>query len=80
MTGIFHLTTHTKAVGAVGGAEGSTAPMMQHAPMNSAITTTSAAISSLYMQTLSMFTILLIYYVIFSPFIIDNPIGTFLMF
>ena len=34
MTCIFHLTTHTKAVGAGGGAEGSTAPMMQHAPMN----------------------------------------------
>ena len=80
MTGIFLFMTHTKAVGAVGGAEGPTAPMMQHAPMNTAITITSAALSSLYMQTLSMFTILLIYYVIFSPFIIDNPIGTFLMF
>lgn len=80
MTGIFLFLTHTKAVGAVGGAEGSTAPMMQHAPMNTAITISSAALSSLYLQTLSMLTILLVYYVIFSPFVIDDPIGAFLMF
>lgn len=54
--------------------------MMQHAPMNTAIAISSAALGSLYLQTLSMFVILLVYYVVFSPFVIDDPVGTYLMF
>ena len=53
---------------------------MQHAPLNTAIAISSAALGSLYLQTLSMFVILLVYYVVFSPFVIDDPVGAFLMF
>ena len=49
--------------------------MMQHAPMNTAISISSPVLGSLYLQTLSMFVILFIYYVVFSPFVIDDPIG-----
>ena len=80
MSGIFLFMTHNKAVGAVAGAEGPTSPMMQHGPMNTAIAISSAALSSLYLQTLSMLVMLLIYYVIFSPFVIDDPVGAFSMF
>ena len=80
MSGIFLFMTHNKAVTAVASAEGPASAMMQHAPMNTAITISSAALGSLYLQTLSMFVILFIYYVVFSPFVIDDPIGAFLMF
>ena len=80
MSGIFLFMTHNKAVTAVASAEGPASVMMQHAPMNTAITISSAALGSLYFQTLSMFVILFIYYVVFSPFVIDDPIGAFLMF
>ena len=51
--------------------------MMQRAPMNTAIAISSAALGSIYLQTLSMFVILLVYYVVFSPFVIDDPVGAF---
>ncbi len=54
--------------------------MLQHAPMNTAISISSTALGSLYFKTLSMFVMLFIYYVVFSPFVIDDPIGEFLMF
>jgi len=80
MSGIFLFMTHNKAVSAVAGAEGPTSAMMQHAPMNTVITISSAALGSLYLQTVSMLFILLIYYVVFTPFVIDEPIWAFLMF
>ena len=80
MSGIFLFMTHNKAVSAVAGAEGPTSAMMQHAPMNTAIAISSAALGSLYLQTLSMLVILLIYYVVFTPFVIDDPVGAFSMF
>jgi len=49
--------------------------MRQHALMNTAISISSPVLGSLYLQTLSMFVILFIYYVVFSPFVIDDPIG-----
>ncbi|MGI3169635.1 ABC transporter permease [Pseudooceanicola sp. C21-150M6] len=74
MSGIFLYMTHVKTLGAVAGAEGSTAAMMNHAPMNTAVTIGAAALSSLYIQTLSLFLILFIYDVVFHPVEIEHPI------
>lgn len=73
MSGIFMYLTHIKAVSAVMGAEGSTSPMMQHAPMNTAISICAAALSTLYMQTICVMMILLLYHVGFKPVVIDVP-------
>ena len=74
MSGIFLYMTHTKTVGAVAGAEGPASPMMQHAPMNTIVAILSTAIGALYIQVLSLFAVLLIYYNI-SPFEIEDPVG-----
>lgn len=75
MSGIFLFLTHTKAVGAVFASEGPTSAMMQHVPLNTLITITSAALSSLYTQLLSLAAVLFIYHVAFNPVVIDNPVG-----
>lgn len=67
MTGIFLYMTHSKTLGAVAGSEGPASPMMQHAPMNTAIAIASAMISTLYIQLLSLFTVLFIYDAAFAP-------------
>ncbi len=79
MSGIFLFLTHTKAMAAVVGAEGPTSPMMQHGPMNTAISITAAAVSALYLQLLSMLVILFVYHVAFTPVVIDDPIGALWM-
>ena len=75
MSGIFLFMTHTKAMGAVFGAEGPTSAMMKHAPMTTAISISSAALGSLYIQLLSMFVVLFIYHVAFHPIEIYNWVG-----
>lgn len=80
MSGVFLFFTHTKAMGAVVGAENAASPMMQHAPMNTVVSITSAVLASLYIQVLSAVVILSLYYTIFTPFVIDNWIGTIGMF
>ena len=75
MSGIFLFLLHTKTVGAVVGAEGPTSPMMQHAPLNTMITICAAALGTLYLQLLSLFVVLFFYHVLFSPIVIDQPIG-----
>ncbi len=77
MSGVFLFMCHTKAVSAVAGAEGPNSPMMQHAPMNTLIAITSAALGSLYIQVLSMFVILFIYHVAVTPIEIEDPTSTF---
>ncbi|MEX0337914.1 MAG: ABC transporter permease [Arenibacterium sp.] len=77
MSGIFLFMTHIKAVGAVAGAEGPSSPMMQHAPLNTAITISAAALSSLYVQVISMILILFVYHAAFTPITIDQPIPAF---
>ena len=77
MSGIFLFLTHVKTVGAVFGAEGPTSPMMQHAPMNTVIAISSAALGTLYIQVLSLFMILFIYHVAFTPFVIEQPYAAF---
>ncbi len=75
MSGIFLFMTHTKTMGAVTGAEGPTSPMMMHAPMNTIIAISSAALSALYNQVLSLAMILGIYHLAITPVEIDDPIG-----
>ena len=79
MSGIFLYMCHTKAMGAVVASEGPASAMMQHAPMTTAISMCAAALSSLYLQLLSIFVVLFIYHVTFKPVVIDNPIGAMSM-
>ncbi|KHQ53500.1 ABC transporter permease [Mameliella alba] len=82
MTGVFLFMTHTKTLGAVAGSEGPASPMMQHAPMNTAIAIVSAMISTLYIQILSLMVILFVYDVAFNPEVmqeIQDPIGCLAM-
>ncbi|MFY0595040.1 MAG: ABC transporter permease [Cognatishimia sp.] len=75
MTGIFNFMTHTKTMGAVAAAEGPASPMMKHAPMNTAIAILAAAIGTLYIQMLSLFSILFIYHVAITPIVVDDPVN-----
>lgn len=77
MTGIFLYMTHTKSMGAVLGAEGPASPMMQHAPMNTIVSICSAALGALYIQVLSLFMILFVYHVAFTPVLIEQPFPAF---
>ncbi|APX22458.1 MAG: ABC transporter permease [Rhodobacteraceae bacterium] len=82
MTGVFLYMTHTKTLGAVVSSEGPASPMMQHAPMNTAIAIASAMLSTLYIQILSLVVILFVYDVAFNPFVmqeIHDPIGCLAM-
>ncbi len=80
MTGIFLFMTHVKALGAVLGSEGPASPMMQHAPMNTAVAILSAALGSLYIQLLSAFLVLFVYHVAFTPVELHDPVGVLGMF
>lgn len=75
MTGIFLFMTHTKSMGAVVGSEGPASPMMKHRTMNTMIAISAAALSTLYIQVLSMVVILFIYHLAFTPITINDPIG-----
>ncbi len=77
MSGIFLYITHVKAVSAVAGADGPASPMMQHAPMNTAISIASAALGALYIQVLSLVLVLFVYHVVFVPISIYQPIYAF---
>jgi ABC-type polysaccharide/polyol phosphate export permease len=79
MSGIFLFMTHTKAMGAVFGAEGPTSAMMKHAPMTTAISISAAALGALYVQLLSMFVVLFIYHAAFHPIEIYDWVGAMAM-
>jgi len=79
MSGVFLFMIHIKSVSAVAGADGPSSPMMQHAPMNTIVTIAAAALGALYIQVLTLFVILFLYHVAFTPIYIDQPIGAFLM-
>jgi len=79
MSGVFLFMTHTKALGAVVGAEGPSSAMMQHGPMNTIIAITSTALASLYIQILSMTVMLSLYYALVTPFVIQDPVGAIAM-
>ncbi len=80
MSGIFSFMTHTRAIGAVAGADGPTSPMMKHSPMNTIVSISSAALSALYLQSLSAAVILFGYHVLWTPVYIDEPLGVIAMF
>jgi ABC-type polysaccharide/polyol phosphate export permease len=75
MSGTFMFFTHNKALGAVVGAEGPTSQIMKHAPMNTIIAISSAALAALYLQVLSAAVVLYIYHATFGPITIDRPLG-----
>jgi ABC-type polysaccharide/polyol phosphate export permease len=77
MSGVFLFMCHIKAVGAVAGAESASSPMMQHAPMNTVISISAAAVGALYIQLISLFFILFLYHVAITPIYIDEPISAF---
>lgn len=77
MSGIFLFLTHTKAMGAVLKAEGPASAMMKHAPMNTIVAISSAALASLYIQVLSISVVLYLYHVIFGPITVFHPAGAF---
>lgn len=79
MSGIFMFITHVKSIGAVVGSDGPTSPMMKHRPMNTVISITSSAISTLYTQVFSVVVILFIYDLLYSTVEIQNPVGAFAM-
>ncbi len=80
MTGIFMFMTHTKTMGAVVNSEGPASPIMQHAPMTTFLGIASSALSTLYLQLLSMLVILFVADVAFAPVVIEDPGGVFLAF
>jgi len=75
MTGIFMFLTHVKAQGEVFSAEGPSSPIMKHLPMTTAISMTSAALSSLYIQILSIIVILTVYNAFAGPIDILYPLA-----
>jgi len=75
MSGIFLFMTNVKAMGAVAGSEGPTSAMMLHAPMNTAIAMSSAALAALYTQVLSIFVVLGGYHIAVTPVHINDPVG-----
>lgn len=80
MSGIFIFLTHTKTMGAVAGAEGPASPMMQHAPMNTLVAICAAGFGALYTQVLTLFVILFIYHIAFTPLVIEDATSAFGMF
>lgn len=80
MSGIFMFMTHNQALGAVVGADGPTSPMMKHAPMNTLVSISSAALAVLYTQVLSASVLLYLYHVLWQPITIHDPVGTIAMF
>ncbi|MBQ2261527.1 MAG: ABC transporter permease [Loktanella sp.] len=75
MSGIFMFMTHVKTVSAVAGGASPVGAMMMHAPMNTIVAITAAAVSALYEQVLTIAIILSIYHIAFTPITIHDPIG-----
>ena len=80
MSGIFLYMAHTKAMSSIVASEGPASAMMQHAPMTTVISICAAALSSLYLQFLSIVVVLFIYHVGYKPIEIEDPIGAMEMF
>jgi len=79
MTGIFLFMCHVKAMMAVVQSEGPTSPMMKHAPMNTYVAIGAAAVSTLYIQLLSVVAVLFLYHAIWTPIEVHDPLGAILM-
>lgn len=79
MTGVFLFMCHVKAMMAVVQSEGPTSPMMKHAPMNTYVAIGAAALSTLYIQILSMLVVLFLYHAVWTPIEVFDPLGALLM-
>ena len=79
MSGIFMFMTHIKALGAVASSGGPTSAMMKHAPMNTLVAISSAALGSLYTQVLSAAVVLYVYHAAFTPIEFHNLPATIAM-
>lgn len=77
MSGVFLFMTHTKAIAAVVQAEGPTSPMMKHAPMNTLVSVSAAALGALYLQVLALGSVLLVYHLAWAPVEIEDPAAAF---
>jgi len=80
MSGVFLFLTHVGAVGKIAGSGGATSPMLKHAPVSTLLLISSAAISSLYIQILSMAIVLLGAHVLIEPVVFYNFWGFMLCF
>lgn len=80
LSGVFLFMTHTKTMGAVVSADGPTSAMMKHAPMNTTVAIMTAALSTLYMQLLTIGLILFGYHVLTGRMVIYDPVGAAGMF
>jgi ABC-type polysaccharide/polyol phosphate export permease len=82
MTGVFNYGIYSAALGAVAKSEGPTSAMMKHSPMNPIVAIGSAALSTLYTQTISAAAILFFYHTLWTPITIHEPryvVGMFLL-
>lgn len=77
LSGVFVYMTNVRTMAAVAGAGGPSSPIMKHAPMNTIIAILSAAFSALYIQSLSLFVILIGYDVFISPLDILYPVKAY---
>lgn len=73
MTGVFSFMAYTQTLGAVAASDGPTSAMMKHSPMNPLVAVSAAALSTLYLQTLSACTILFLYHTLWTPITIHQP-------
>lgn len=80
MTGVFLYMTHIQSLSAVMSAGNPTAAMTLHGPMNTIIAIVAAAISTLYMQFLTVLVVFTIYHIAITPISIDQPIAAFGIF
>lgn len=79
LTGIFIFMTHVAAAGAVSGSGALTSGMTKHAPLNTAVLISGAALASLYKQMLSCLVILGFYHAAINPVELESWTGCLAM-
>lgn len=75
LSGVFLFMTFTKTMGAVFSSEGPASPMMKHPTMNTMVAIGAAALSSLYIQSMSVLVILTGYQLVSHNVAIHDPGG-----
>lgn len=80
ISGVMPFFAHVKVITAVVSTGGPVAPMMKHAPMNTAIAIAAAALAVLYIQVLSVAIILFVYHAAIHPISIHHPVMAFGMY
>lgn len=80
ISGVMPFMTHIQSVNAIFKSQGPLGGLMAHAPMSTAITIISTALSALYIQSLTMFTILFIYHALLNPITIEEPVQAYALY